>query len=151
VVDADDLIDELTSLAAKEIEAKGREDAVGDTLAVAEKIALGALHYYLLQPGPSGHDVRPRAVALLLGRYGPYIQYMGARASSIIRKHEAGEGNAAKGRASAELLASDGDWELVKLVAALPEALESRAAAMEPSIVAAYLHDLAVGFSAWVP
>ena len=26
------------------------------------------------------------------GDTGPYIQYMGARASSIIRKHESGEG-----------------------------------------------------------
>ncbi len=70
VVDADDLIDELAALAAREIEAKGREDAVGDTLAVAEKIALGALHYYLLQTGPlKGHDVRSGAIAFLFGRY----------------------------------------------------------------------------------
>ncbi len=150
VVDADDLIDELASLAAKEIEAKGREDAVGDTLAVAEKIALGALHYYLLQTGPLRDMMYdPEQSLSFSGDTGPYIQYMGARASSIIRKHEAGEGNAVKGHASPELLASDGDWDLVKRVAVLPEALESAATAMEPSIVAAYLHDLAVGFSAW--
>ena len=34
-------------------------------------------------------------------------------------------------------------------MAAFPEAVESAALAMDPSIVAAYLHDLASGFSTW--
>jgi len=150
VVDADDLIDELASLAAKEIEEKGREDAVGDAGAVSEKIAIGALHYYLLQTGPQKDMLYdPEQSLSFSGDTGPYIQYMGARASSIIRKHEAGEGNTAKGTGSPALLVSDADWELVKRVAAFPEAAEAAASSMEPSILAAYLHDLAAGFSSW--
>jgi arginyl-tRNA synthetase len=150
VVDADDLIDELAALAAKEIEAKGREEAVGDSGIVAEKIALGALHYYLLQTGPLKDMLYdPEQSLSFSGDTGPYIQYMGARASSIIRKHLAGEGNAAKGDPSADRLVSDADWDLVKRIAALPEAVEAAASAMEPSILAAYLHELASGFSAW--
>jgi arginyl-tRNA synthetase len=150
VVDADDLVDELSSLAAKEIEAKGREDAVGDARAVSDRIALGALHYYLLQTSP-GKDMLydPEQSLSFTGDTGPYIQYMGARASSIIRKHEGGEGNAAKGAADPALIVSDSDWALVKRVAAFPEAVEAAAAAMEPSVLAAYLHDLAVDFSSW--
>jgi arginyl-tRNA synthetase len=83
------------------------------------------------------------------GDTGPYIQYMGARASSILRKHVAGEGNAVKGRAGPALLVSDADWELVKQVAALPEAVDAAASNMEPSIMAGYLHDLAAAFSIW--
>ncbi len=150
VVDADDLIDELASIAAKEIEAKGREDAVGDSRAVSDRIALGALHYYLLQTGPMKDMLYdPEQSLSFTGDTGPYIQYMGARASSIIRKHLAGEGNAVKGDPDPGLLASDADWELVKQIAALPEAVDSSASAMEPSIMAAYLHDLATAFSAW--
>jgi arginyl-tRNA synthetase len=150
VVDADDLIDELASLAASEIEEKGREDAVGDSGAVSEKIAIGALHYYLLQTGPQKDMLYdPEQSLSFSGDTGPYIQYMGARASSIIRKHEAGEGNAVKGVASPALLVSDADWELVKRIAAFPEAAEAAASSMEPSILAAYLHDLAAGFSSW--
>ena len=150
VVDADDLVDELAALATKEIEAKGREDAVGNMGSVAERIALGALHYYLLQTSP-GKDMLydPAASLSFTGDTGPYIQYMGARASSIIRKHEAGEGNARKGLAKAELLASDADWAVVKRVAEFPEAVQSAAAAMEPSVLAGYLHDLASDFSTW--
>ena len=150
VVDADDLIDELTALAAKEIEAKGREEAVGDSGIVAEKIALGALHYYLLQTGPLKDMLYdPEQSLSFSGDTGPYIQYMGARASSIIRKHLAGEGNAAKGDPSPDRLVSDADWDLVKRIAALPEAVEAAASGMEPSLLAAYLHELASGFSAW--
>jgi arginyl-tRNA synthetase len=150
VVDADDLVDEVASLAKAEIEAKEREDAVGDSAAVAEKIALGAIHYYLLQVAPTKDMLFDPAASLSFnGDTGPYIQYMGARASSILRKHAAGEGNAVKGRADPAKLSGDGDWELLKLVAAFPEAVEGAALAMDPSIVAAYLHDLASGFSTW--
>jgi len=150
VVDADDLVDELSALAAKEIEAKGREEALRDTGGIAEKIALGALHYYLLQTGPLKDMLYdPEQSLSFSGDTGPYIQYMGARASSIIRKHEAGEGSAVRGQASPERLAADADWELTKQVAALPEAVAAAAGAMEPSILAAYLHDLASAFSTW--
>jgi arginyl-tRNA synthetase len=150
VVDADDLVDELASLAAKEIEAKGREDAVGDSGAVAEKIALGALHYYLLQTGPLKDMLYdPEQSLSFTGDTGPYIQYMGARACSIIRKHERGEGNAAKGKPDPAKLASDADWAVVKRAAELPDAVAAAAAAMEPSILAGYLHDLAADFSTW--
>jgi arginyl-tRNA synthetase len=150
VVDADDLVDELASLAAGEIEAKGREEAVGDLGAVAEKIALGALHYYLLQTGPLKDMLYdPEQSLSFTGDTGPYIQYMGARASSILRKHMAGEGNAVKGKARPDRLGSDADWELVMQVAAFPEAVDAAASNMEPSIMAAYLHDLATAFSSW--
>jgi len=150
VVDADDLVDEIASMAAKEIEAKGREGSVGDASAVSEKIALGALHYYLLQTSPIKDILYDPAESLsFTGDTGPYIQYMGARSSSILRKNAAGEGNAVKGKADSHLLASDADWSVVKRIAELPEAVDAAAVAMEPSILAAYLHDLAADFSTW--
>ena len=113
--------DEVTSLARTEIEAKGREDAVGDLSAVAEKIALGALHYYLLQTAPSKDMLYDPVASLSFnGDTGPYIQYMGARASSILRKHEAGEGNAVKGHADPAKLSDDADWAVIRLVGAPP-------------------------------
>jgi len=150
VVDADDLVEELSSLAAKEIEAKGREEAMADAAAVSGRIALGALHYYLLQTNPIKDMLYdPEQSLSFTGDTGPYIQYMGARASSIVRRHEGGEGNAVKGKASPALLVSDADWALVKSVAGFPEAVEVAASCMEPSVLAAYLHDLAADFSTW--
>lgn len=150
VVDADDLIDELTKLAAAEIEAKGREDAVGELGAISGRIALGALHYYLLQTSPVKDMLYDPELSLSFnGDTGPYIQYMGARASSIIRKHEAGEGNARSGSVSASLLAGDADWFLARTVLAFPESIAAAATLLEPSTLATYMHDLAAAFSSW--
>ncbi len=52
VVDADDIVADLESLAAAEIREKQREGEVDDPAATAESIALGALNYYLLAPSP---------------------------------------------------------------------------------------------------
>ncbi|MCE1196488.1 arginine--tRNA ligase [bacterium] len=150
VVDADDMIDELAALAEKEIAAKGRDASVGDVKAVAEKVALGALHYYLLQTSPTKDMLYdPEQSLSFTGNTGPYIQYMGARASSILRKYEQGEGNAAAGKISLDKLSSDADWALIRRLASFPEALELAARAKEPSVMAAYAHDVAADFSTW--
>ncbi len=150
IVDADDLVDEVAAMAAAEIEAKGREESAGSVKEIAEKIALGALHYFLLHVAPVKDILYDPAASLsFTGDTGPYIQYMGARAASILRKHAAGEGNAVKGRADPALLEGDAEWGLVKLIAELPERIDQAAASMEPSVMAGYAHDLAAAFSAW--
>ncbi|MHB0896783.1 MAG: arginine--tRNA ligase [Spirochaetales bacterium] len=150
VVDADDLMDELADLAEKEIVAKGRDATVGDAKEIAEKVSLGALHYYLLQTSPTKDMLYdPEQSLSFTGNTGPYIQYMGARASSILRKFELGEGNARLGKASAAALSGDADWSLIRRLAAFPESLELAARAKEPSVIAAYAHDVAADFSAW--
>jgi len=87
VVDADDLIDRLRDMALSEIRSKDREEAVGNPGETAEKIALGALHYYLLQNSP-GKDMLfdPKESLSFNGNTGPYLQYMGARISSMLKK-----------------------------------------------------------------
>ncbi len=150
VVDADDLIDELASLAEKEIVAKGRDATVGDVKTVAEKVALGALHYYLLQTSPTKDMLYdPEQSLSFTGNTGPYIQYMGARASSILRKYGQGEGNAQKGTVSMAALSSDSDWNLIRRLTSFPESLELAARTKEPSVMAAYAHDVASDFSSW--
>ena len=150
VVDADDLIDELSALAKAEIEAKGREGAVDRAGDIAERIALGALHYYLLQTAPVKDMLYdPEQSLSFTGDTGPYAQYSGARAASIIRKAEAGEGNAARGVLKPELLAGDPEWAVLRRIAALPEAVAQAARTYEPSVMAAYLHDMAQDFSTW--
>jgi arginyl-tRNA synthetase len=145
VVDADDLIDSLRDLALEEIRSKDREEAVGDAPGTAEKIALGALHYYLLQTSP-GKDMLfdPKESLSFNGNTGPYLQYMGARISSILRKAKDG---AAGGRVKPELLGGDAEWELIKTIAAYPQAVADAADRMDPSVVAAYLYELSRGFS----
>ena len=142
IVDADDLLDSLRGMALDEIREKGREEAVGDSAAAAEKIALGALHYFLLSVSPSKDMLfNPRESLSFNGDTGPYVQYTGARISSMLRK--AGKTPPADYR----LLSGDAEWELIKLIASYNETLAAAAVQMDPSLLSAYLYDLAKAFS----
>jgi arginyl-tRNA synthetase len=146
VVDADDLLDSLKDLALREIRDKDREAALEDSGETAEKIALGALHYYLLQVSPQKDMLfDPRESLSFNGNTGPYLQYMGARISSMLRKEE---GSAAvRGTVKAELLSGDAEWELLKTLAAYPESIAAAAARMDPSLLTAYLYEVSKSFS----
>lgn len=150
VVDADDLMDELALLAKKEIVAKGRDESVGDVSEVAEKVALGALHYYLLQTSPTKDMLYdPEQSLSFNGNTGPYIQYMGARACSILRKWESGDYENSEIAVNPASLEGSADWALVRTLAAFDAALELASRTMEPSVIAAYAHDVASVFSSW--
>ncbi|MFA7370369.1 MAG: arginine--tRNA ligase, partial [Sphaerochaetaceae bacterium] len=84
VVDADNLFEQLTELAKNEIKTKERESAVDDVQKTSEAVALGALNYYLLQTTPTKDMVfNPAESISFNGNTGPYLQYMGARISSM--------------------------------------------------------------------
>ncbi len=146
VVDADDLLDNLAEMALAEIREKDREEAVGDSAGVSEKIALGALHYYLLSVDPVKDMLfNPEESLSFNGNTGPYLQYMGARISSMLRK---ADGTAASnGTIKPELLTEDAEWELIKTIEAYPDAVANAAAKMNPSFLTAYLYELSKGFS----
>ena len=146
VVDADDLINSLKALALEEIREKEREDAVGDPDAIAEKIALGALHYYLLQVAATKDMLfDPKESLSFTGDTGPYLQYMGARISSMLRK-ETGSA-ASRGTVRPELLSTDAEWELLKVVSAYGEAVAQAAERLGPSPLTAYLYGVSKAFS----
>ena len=149
VVDADDLITELKNSALKEIASKGREDAVGNPEEVAEKVALGALHYFLLQVDTIKDMLFNASESLSFnGNTGPYIQYMGARISSILRKADTEEGKKAKmGVCKPELLNSDIEWELLKKLEEFPAQVDKAAAQYAPMFITNYLYDLCKLFS----
>jgi arginyl-tRNA synthetase len=133
-------------MALKEIQDKDREAAVGDPRITAGKIALGALHYYLLSVSPSKDMLfNPRESLAFNGNTGPYLQYMGARISSILR--EAAAGPAVPETVKPELLSSDAEWELIKTISSYGEAVADAATRMDPSFLAAYLYELSKAFS----
>ena len=159
VVDADDLIDSLRDMALTEIREKEREENVGNPIEVAEKIALGALHYYLLCVSPNKDMLfDPKESLSFNGNTGPYLQYMGARISSMLRKRNeqlamsndtetAGNVKTAINNGHYSLLTSDSEWELIKILSVYPYAVNEAAANLDPSRLAAYLYDLSKCFS----
>lgn len=148
IVDADDLIDSLHAQALEAIKERGRDGEVGDVDEVAEKIALSALHYYLLQATPIKDMLfNPEESLSFNGNTGPYLQYMGARINSILGKAcEAGL-KAAESKAAAELLKTPEEWELIKQLGDFPACVEKAAENLDPSVMTAYLYEVSKLFS----
>jgi len=148
VVDADTLFDELTQLALAEIKEKEREDDVKDVLKTSEAIALGALNYYLLQTNPTKDMVfNPTESISFSGNTGPYLQYMGARISSMLRKFEEVQDKYKDILFDSSLLALQEERELVKLIAVFKEVVEEAGRDLNPATICAYLYDLSRLFS----
>ena len=148
VVDADDLIDSLHADALKAIQERGREDDVGNADDVAEKVALSALHYYLLQVSPVKDMIFNPAESLSFnGNTGPYLQYMGARISSILRKAETEGANPSSPEDAAKLLKAAEEWELVKYLGEYPATVQKSAENKDPSVMTGYIYETAKLFS----
>ncbi|NLV83400.1 MAG: arginine--tRNA ligase [Spirochaetales bacterium] len=148
VVDADDLIDELSEMALAEIKAKEREEEVGDAQKTSSAIALGALHYYLLQVNPLKDMIFNPADSLsFTGNTGPYLQYMGARICSMLRKYREAGAIVDHINFDGSLLVLEEERALVKLIARFGETVEKAAAELDPSVIASYLYELSRLFS----
>ena len=148
VVDADDLLDSLHADALTAIKERGREADVGDADAVAEKIALGALHYYLLQVSPVKDMIfNPEESLSFNGNTGPYLQYMGARIASILRKAEEEGLKPAPAKDAAELLKAPEEWDLIKRLGEYPDTIAKSAENKDPFVMTSYLYDIAKLFS----
>ncbi len=148
VVDADDLIRELSAMAAAEIKEKEREGEVDSVEDTARKVALAALHYYLLQVSPNKDMVfNPKESLSFNGNTGPYLQYMGARISSMKRKFEERTGEFAGVSAESDLLVTREERELVKLAADFSNVVAQSATQYNPAVLASYLYETAKTFS----
>ncbi|HOV64695.1 MAG TPA: DALR anticodon-binding domain-containing protein, partial [Spirochaetia bacterium] len=125
-----------------------REGEVEDIDATAQAIALGALNYYLLQTTPSKDMIfNPKESLSFTGNTGPYLQYMGARISSMLEKYREMDDVAAKGKFRPELLVEEDEKSLVKLLTAFPEAVADAGAQLAPSVITGYLYELSKTYS----
>lgn len=152
VVDADDLIDSLHADALKAIQDKGRDGEVGNADDVAEKVALAALHYYLLQVSPVKDMLfNPEESLSFNGNTGPYLQYMGARIASILRKAEEQglSANLGSDAQSLSLLTHESEWALIKSLGRFPQVVEKAATDLDPSQMASYIYEICKAFSAF--
>lgn len=147
VVDADDLIDSLHADALKAIADRER-DVELNADDVAEKVALAALHYYLLNVAPIKDMLfNPEESLSFNGNTGPYLQYMGARISSILRKaKEQGLEPDTSDKALA-MLNTESEWALIKDLERYPAVVARSADTMDPSLMASYVYDVCKSFS----
>ncbi len=141
VVDADDLIDEMVSVASKHTEELGKVAGFTETelQELYDTIGLGALKFFLLRVDPKKRMIfNPEESIDFHGFTGPFVQYTHARIKSILRKEKAEPTYTLQ---SNELLPAE--RELIILLEQFPTILEQAADEHSPSVIAIYIFTVA--------
>lgn len=157
-VKADDLIDRLEANALAEVESRHPAEGSAEKKAIAHKIAVGALRYFLLKFTRNTVIIFDFKEALSFeGETGCFCQYSAVRANSIFRKLSDGGENIADATAlasdptkTAAVFAGEGGddiWAMLVLASRLEETVAQAAAQNEPAILAKYAFNLAKGFN----
>lgn len=147
VVDADDLMAEMTTTAQTISEELGKLDGYSeDEKAVLFKtIGIGALKYYMLKVDPKKQMMfNPEESVDFAGNTGPFIQYTYARIQSILRKADFDTSISISG-----LELHEKEKELIKQVQLFPEVIQNAAANHSPALIANYTYDLVKEFNSF--
>jgi arginyl-tRNA synthetase len=147
VVDADDLVDEMVSIARQKTEELGKvKDFTPTELTeLYDTIGLGALKFFLLRVDPKKKMVfNPEESIDFHGFTGPFIQYTHARIKSILRKTQPETGNTQPAISLLPL-----EKELAIHLEMFPSVLQDAATDHDPSKVAIYVFNLAKTFNSF--
>jgi arginyl-tRNA synthetase len=146
VVDADDLMLEMTETAKEISEELGKLDGYSEEekKELHKTIGLGALKYFILKVDPKKRILfDPKSSVDFQGNTGPFIQYTYARIQSIIRKADF---------EYSKLVSIDlhqKEKELLKQLALFPETIQQAATNYSPAIIANYTYDLVKEFNSF--
>ena len=147
VVDADDLMAEMTTTAQTISEDLGKLDGYSENekAVLFKTIGLGALKYYMLKVDPKKQMMfNPEESVDFAGNTGPFIQYTYARIQSILRKADFDTSISISGLALHEK-----EKELIKQVQLFPEVIQNAAANHSPALIANYTYDLVKEFNSF--
>lgn len=140
VVDADELIEEMTHAAREISEELGKLEDYNS----AEKerlykmIGLGALKYFILKVDPKKRILfDPKESIDFNGNTGPFIQYTYARIQSILRKADFDYSQLIE-----NYQLNDKEKSLIKQLQWYPEVIQDAAKNLSPALVANYTFDL---------
>lgn len=148
VVDADDLIDEMTATAKTISQELGKLDGYSEieknqTYAT---IGLGALKYFVLKVDPKKTILfDPKASVDFQGNTGPFIQYTYARIQAILRK--ADDVNSVSTVTEIEL--SEKEKNVLKQLQMFPLTIQQAATNFSPALIANYTYDLVKEFNSF--
>lgn len=152
VVDADDLMDEITTAAAEETSKLGKvEEFSSDELKqLYETLGFGALKYFILKVDPEKRMLfNPAESVEIHGNTGPYIQYVHARICSVIKRASQIQQLSSYKNMAVETVVSmnDKERELAINILRFKETVETAAEKFSPAIVANYVYELAKNFN----
>ena len=147
VVDADDLMKEMTTTAGDISQELGKLDGYSDKekSKLYKTIGLGALKYFILKVDPKKRILfDPKESIDFNGNTGPFIQYTYARIQSILRK--------ANFETKHDVLTSTlhpKEKELIKLLQNYPTIIQNAADNLSPALIANYTYELVKGYNSF--
>ncbi len=146
VVDADDLMGEMSATAAKISEELGKLEGMSpeDKSTLYHTIGLGALKYFILKVDPKKHILfDPESSVDFAGNTGPFIQYTYARIQSILRKAPVKE--------TIDLVTSidKREKDIIKHLLDYPAVVQQAAGQHSPALIANYSYDLVKLFNSF--
>ena len=147
VVDADDLMEEMTQTAQAISEEHGKLDGYDEELKhnLYKIIGSGALKYFILKVDPKKRIVfDPKESVDFQGNTGPFIQYTYARIQSILRQYEWPETSLGMTYSPEEK-----ERELIKILDQFPIVIDQAASQYSPALVANYSYDLVKSFNSF--
>ncbi len=147
VVDADDLIQEMTDTAREISQELGKLEGYSEE--EKEKlyriIGMGALKYYILKVDPKKRILfDPKESIDFNGNTGPFIQYTYARIQSILRK-----ANFDYNKDLSGLKLHEKEREIIQFLEIFPDAVLNAALGLSPAIIANYTYDLVKAYNSF--
>jgi arginyl-tRNA synthetase len=148
VVDADDIMDEVSLLAQKEIKKRHPNLSEEKTQERADAIGLAAIKFFMLHTDPVRDMTFDSKASLSFeGETGPYLQYTHARACSILRKAKDEHQLTPSNHVNFEALSLEEEKAVLNLLSTFPDVLEKVVKDYKPSYLSNYLITLAQSFN----
>jgi len=149
VVDADDLIVEMTQTAKEISQDLGKLDAYSENEKenIYRIIGLGALKYFILKVDPKKRILfDPKESVDFQGNTGPFIQYTYARIQAILRKANF---DTTISLSADKLSLHEKEKELIKQLQLFPEVIQNAAENHSPALIANFTYDLVKEFNSF--
>ncbi len=146
VVDADDLMREMTDTARSISQELGKLEAYSevDKENLYRIIGLGALKYYILKVDPKKRILfDPKESIDFNGNTGPFIQYTYARIQSLLRRAEFDYSPKVKVDLQPK------EREVLKQLQEFPNVIQNAASQHNPGLIANYIYDLVKIFNSF--
>ena len=147
VVDADDIMEEMTQTAKDVSQKLGKLDGLSEDEKnnVFKTVGLGALKYYILKVDPKKSILfDPKESVDFQGNTASFIQYSYARIQSILNGI-----NFELSKDKYDRKLEDKEKELIKQIDLFPSAISSAASSHNPALVANYVYDLVKSFNSF--
>lgn len=147
VVDADELVEEMVSIAGRHTEELGKVKDFNEKelKELYNTIGLGALKFFLLRVDPKKKMIfNPEESIDFHGFTGPFVQYTHARIKSILRKEKADKSSQSKNYSLLKL-----EKSLITKLEQYSIVAEQAAAEHNPSVLAIYAFEVAKTFNSF--